>query len=86
MLDAPFEFAYQEELRDRLADIAVLRIRISVMQVAGVSGDVRRVLQLCRKAAEICEEEQCIQASTSPVVLCPKDFSISCGNLLHVKQ
>jgi len=26
-----------------------------------VSGDVRRVLQLCRKAAEICEEEGTLQ-------------------------
>ena len=32
------------------------------LQVAGVSGDVRRVLQLSRKAAEICEEEKCQQA------------------------
>jgi len=29
-----------------------------------VSGDVRRVLQLCRKAAEICEEECVLQASS----------------------
>lgn len=28
-----------------------------MVQVAGVSGDVRRVLQLCRKASEACEEE-----------------------------
>ncbi len=28
------------------------------MQVAAVSGDVRRVLELCRKAAEIAEEQQ----------------------------
>jgi Cdc6-like AAA superfamily ATPase len=33
----------------------------SELQVAGVSGDVRRVLQLCRKAAEICEEEGTLQ-------------------------
>ena len=37
-----------------------------LMQVAGVSGDVRRVLQLSRKAAEICEEECCPQARDLP--------------------
>ena len=33
------------------------------VQVAGVSGDVRRVLQLCRKASEVCEEHGCSQVT-----------------------
>jgi Cdc6-like AAA superfamily ATPase len=32
-------------------------------QVAAVSGDVRRALELCRKAAEIAEEQQWQQSA-----------------------
>ena len=38
--------------------------RLSHAQVAAVSGDVRRALELCRKAAEIAEEQQ--HASAPP--------------------
>jgi len=46
-----------------LAVGCVLRQRIP-LQVAAVSGDVRRALELCRKAAEIAEAQQ--HASSAP--------------------
>lgn len=50
-----------EIIADRLRDLPAFgagAIEICARKIASVSGDVRRALQVCRRAAEICEEEQ----------------------------
>ena len=50
-----------EIIADRLRDLKAFgagAIEICARKIASVSGDVRRALQVCRRAAEICEEEQ----------------------------
>lgn len=67
-------------------DVSRWHIVTVAVQVAAVSGDVRRALELCRKAAEIAEEQQqSCTAAASPTGDCPSIVILPnlTANFLH---
>jgi len=51
----------QEIIADRLRALPAFgegAIELCARKIASISGDIRRALQICRRAAEICEEDQ----------------------------